>query len=355
MLATLVSSTAMAATEKDDWPYPQDIPVSAKLSVGMAGEKPTDISRFLLARGTSRTRINSDGSYIAFISDVTGHRQVWLKSLETGEETQLTFGNGVSSFNWHPNGKQLIYSADNEGDERVAYYLINTSGDKESVVLPHSSAYRVFGNFDETGNKFSYASTERNGLDFDIYLYDFETKSSNMIYQSQFGFFPGNWQPNSKNLVLSQTRGEDANNLYLLNSETGQLDTLYKPEIAASFGPEQWTKDGSGFYVASNVNGEYSQVLFHDIKTGQHKVISRADYDLEGVKLCAQDKYLSWVENNNGFDSLFVKTLGNGQVKKAILPAGQYALDCSKSSSNAIVRLNGYERPAEIYTINWKP
>lgn len=353
-LILLCFVTLPAVAENDKWPYPQDTPETTNISIGMASDRPVDISRFLLARGPSTTKLNIDGSQLAYISNVTGRRQVWVMSIKAGQDKQLTYGNGVNNYYWHPDGKQILYSADNNGDERPAYYLITTDGRTEKIVLSHSKAYRAFGAFDADGNRFSYASTERNGRDFDLYLYDFDSRSSKMIYQSKFGFFPADWQPKTNQLLMSETRGEDANNLYLLDSDNGVAKVLFKPKIAADFNSFSWKKDGSGFYFSSNLDSEMNKLMFHDIKTGDTKVVVEHQFNLEKVKLCSNDKYLIWVVNDNGYDQLNVMDLTSKTQREVLLHKGVYGLSCSSMSETLSVLVSSYDSPGTIYLVDLK-
>ncbi|MDG1750674.1 MAG: S9 family peptidase [Thalassotalea sp.] len=342
------------AADNDKWPFPEDNPKASSVSIGMASDRPIDISRFLLARGPRSAKLNNDASHLAYISDVTGRKQVWVMSTRGGQSQQLTFGNGVNSYYWHPDGKQILYSADNNGDERPAYYLITTDGRTEKVVLSHSNAYRSFGAFDIDGKRFSYASTERNGRDFDLYLYDFETQTSKMIYQAEFGFYPSSWQPNTNQLLMTEVRGEDANNLYLLNSDNREAKVIFKPDISADINSFSWSKSGSGFYFSSNINTEMNKVMYHNIKSGQTNIVAEHQLNLEKVKLCNQDKYLVWVVNDNGYDQLNVMDLASKNTQKVSLHKGVYSLSCSGNSEIMSVLVSSYYSPGTIYLVNLK-
>ena len=351
-LIVLTSHAFANSSEDKPWPYPEDTPAAAKLSIGMASDRPVDISRFLLARSAYGINLNSIGTHVAFLDQVTGRSQLWVKEITSGHTKQITFGNGVDNYAWHPDGIRLIYSADNDGDEREAYYLMNIDGTQEEVVLSHSKAYRVFGHFSAAGNTFTYASTERNGRDFDIYLYDFETKKSSLIYQSEFGYYPSAWQPQSNNLIVKEVRGEDGFNLHLLNAKTGKLTTLYKPEVSATFDSIRWAKDGSGFYMSSDLDNDMRQILYHDMDSGKAQVVHTSEYDLENVKLCYQSDYLTWVENDNGFYQLYVQNLKNKKVNLVDLPTGRYATSCTDKSKNLVVSISSFNSPGSSYVVD---
>ena len=340
-----------AVTQAQQWPFPQDIPKASSVNIGVASDRPVDISRFLLARGARAGTLNNDGTVLAYISNVTGVFQLWVTDAKGGQAKQLTFGNGITFYRWHPNGKQLLYGADNEGNEREAYYLISVDGQEEKVVLPHSNAFRAFGDFDLSGERFSYASTERNGRDFDLYMYDLKTSSNTMIYQAEFGFFPDKWHPDGKHLLVTETRGEDAQNLYLLNSGSGKMKTLFKPEIAAAYDNFNWKQNGSGFYFTSNQRDQMLEVQYYDLNKNTHSTLVSSPHDLEDLSLCNNDKNLVWTQNDKGFESLFVADSQGKNAQQIPLPKGVYDVSCGLSDT-VMVRHSGPASPGTIYTLS---
>ncbi|WP_245953074.1 S9 family peptidase [Alteromonas aestuariivivens] len=322
------------------------------MEVGLAGQKPVDVSRFLLARGVSRASINAQGTHVAFISSVTGRRQLWVQSLDGEAPAQLTFGNGISFYAWHPGGNQLLYGADNDGNEREAFYLIHLSGTSEQLILPHSDAFRAFGGFSPDGLQFTYASTERNGRDFDIYLHDLNTGGNTLVWQAEFGYFPSAWQPDSNQVVVTETRGEDAQDVYLLNLEAKSLTPWFKPEIAAAFSSFNWAPDGNTLYFTSNLDREMSAVFSYQPKTASLNVLATSDYDLESVALCNNGSTLIWKENRLGFDQLWVRALDSENARAVELPSGMYSLSCAQSSSEILVQISAPTRPAELYLVS---
>ena len=79
-VAAILAATGLTLTVAADttWDNPDDIPVIEPVTVGLAGEQPADIVRYLLARGAQSALISPDGSKIAFRYTVTGERQLWV-------------------------------------------------------------------------------------------------------------------------------------------------------------------------------------------------------------------------------------------------------------------------------------
>ncbi|MFT4938939.1 MAG: dipeptidyl aminopeptidase/acylaminoacyl peptidase [Paraglaciecola sp.] len=358
VLLAITLSIVGVMSNAQEWPYPQDTPQVAPLNIGMASDRPVDISRFLLARGPNTVQMNVNGSLVAYISSVTGRPQVWLMSLREGHTKQLTFGNGVTFYRWHPDGKHILYGADNNGDEREAFYLISVDGQTEKVILSHSSAYRSFGDFDDSGLHFTYASTERNGLDFDIYVLDLEqtvpAKKSTMIYQSEFGFFPKKWQPNGKLTLVTETVGEDGENVYLLDTQSGKMKSIFKPEISAGYANFIWDKKGTQFYFTSDQDGEMKALMQYTLDSGQTKTVTKHKFDIENIQLCSDEQYLVWTTNENGFDKLHLRDNDTQIQSEVDITEGVFSLSCGAKSTDLLVRVSGPNTPGTVYLLDLK-
>ncbi|MEQ9316951.1 MAG: S9 family peptidase [Henriciella sp.] len=332
-------------------------PDAEAINVGHAGEDPANIARYLLASGAGTTRISPDGDTLAFSVDITGKPQLWTMPVEGGQPHQLTFGNGITFFAWAPDSETLIYGADNDGNEQESYYRIAADGSAESLVLPAvEGGFRQFGDFGADGKTIAFASTERNGLDFDIYTADLSTGDATLIHEGVFGFSAHDISPDGKKLIVSETVGEDSDNLYLLDLASGDLTTITKPDPRANHanGGFAWLPDNSGFYFASNERGEYLALTGYSVASGNMDVLEPTAHDVASVNLCgANAQYLAWTTNEDGFYSLHVDRNGTPvEVDTAALPEGVYQLSCSTGSDKLAVRVTGWRTPGDIYVVD---
>ncbi|MCJ9429732.1 S9 family peptidase [Kordiimonas marina] len=346
-----LGATVAHADDKKAWNNPADIPAAAPVSVGLAGKYPADVTRFLMARGASDVHLNKDGSLMAYLSRETGVPQIWVVNPEGGQPKQLTFGGGVTFYAWDPEGKHILYGADKDGDEREAFYMISSNGTQERVVLPHTGAFRRFGAFSSDGTQFVYASTERNGRDFDIYVADTATGKNHIVYKGTFGFFPVSWQPGGDTVIVSEVRGEDANNVYFLNVKTGALETVFKPKVAASYTDFTWHWSGKRFYFATNEGREHKAVAVYDMTTGEVKTISESDYDAANVLMCAGGRYLVWTTNEGGYDKLHMYDyMLHRPASLPYLPDGLMQMSwVGIPESRMSIRINGPQTAGDVY------
>ena len=334
------------------------IPQNEVVSVGEAGDDPADIGRYLLASGASAARISPDGSHIAMRYSITGEPQLWVVPTSGGQMQQLTFGNGVTFFRWTPDSQWLLYGADNDGNEQESYALIRADGQQERIVLPPvSGGFRSFGDFSVDGSTVYFASTERNGLDFDIYRANLATGMSTLLYEGSYANYARSLSPDGRYLVVTETVGEDSDNLYLLDTESLELAVVSQPESRAnhSDGGFAWSPDSSSFYLATNLDREFTALMRYDLGTQRFQLIEASDYDIGNVSLCgANDKYLAWTVNEDGFEKLNYRSVSGGSVQTVSgLPEGDYSLSCADRSAMMAIRTNGWRTPGDIHTFDF--
>ncbi|MDX1405276.1 MAG: S9 family peptidase [Woeseiaceae bacterium] len=345
-----VSSVALAASTASEWHNPADIPVIEPVTVGLAGEQPADIVRYLLARGALQTRISPDGESVAFSYRVTGEPQLWLVDANGGWPRQLTFGSAVSFFRWTPDNRHLLVGRDFNGNEREGYALLSVDGTQERQILPQSEAFREFGTFSPDGGQFVYSSTERTGRDFDIYVADVATGLTRLVYQAQFGFYPRAWQPGGDTVIVDEVRGEDGNDVHLLDTVSGEMTPLFRPAVASAYGNYAWLPDGSGFYLASDQDREYAALAFYSLEDGELEFLQTPQADIGNVTLSGDGRYLAWTVNEDGYSKLHVmdrKT--DRELQTPQLPAGVYSLEFSSKATALNIRVNAPAIPGDVH------
>jgi dipeptidyl aminopeptidase/acylaminoacyl peptidase len=349
LLLLLPEAAAMAA-EIPPTPNESDIPQPVPVAMDLAGAERPDIGRFLNVRSASSPSLSPDGSQLSFLTSITGEPQLWVVDAVSGWPRQLTFGESVTFNAWSPAGEWILYGTDRGGNEREGYYLVTADGTRERELLPPADAFRAFGGFSPDGSKIAYASTQRNGRDFDIYVLDLATGEERMVHEGHFGFFVAAWSPDGGSLVLSETRGEDANDLHLLDLATGVARVLFAPEVAAAYADISWTPDGSGFYLATDQDREFAGLAYYDLASGTLAFLETPEKDIGNVTLSRDGRYLAWTTNEGGYSALQVRDVkAEAVVDVPDLPPGIYALDWADGAAVAAVQVRGPQLPGDLW------
>lgn len=352
LVAPIVVSAPTLAQVVKATPNEDDIPKPVPVELGLAGDSLPDISRFLNVRTATSPSLSPDGKRLAFTTQISGAPQVWVLDRPGGWPRQITFGEPVTFHAWSPAGDWIVYGVDRGGNEREGFYLINPEGTVERELLAPSQGFRVFGGFTRDGKKIAYASTERNGIDFDIYLLDLETGRSTEVFRGRMGLHAVSWRADGGAVILSESRGEDANDVYLLDLASGRLDTLFRPPERAWYGGFSWTPEGRSFYLSTNERTEYAALARYDLGSRQLHLIE-PDRDVEEVALSPDGRYLLWTTNEGGYSALHGRDLATCRpIAPPVLPPGVYTLGWAAAAPVAAISVAGPRIPGDIWVWN---
>ena len=340
------------AQEVKPTPNEDDIPKPIPMEMSLAGAEHPDISRFLQVRSAEEPSLSPDGTQVAFSTQITGRPQLWVVDARGGWPRQLTFGESITFHQWSTTGEWIIYGTDRGGNEREGFYLIKPDGKQERELLSPSKAFRRFGEFTRDGQKIAYATTERNGVDFDIHLLDVATGKERQVFQGRMGLSAVSWRPDGGAILLSEARGEDANNIYLLDIESQKLETLFKPEVASRYESYDWTPDGRGFYLITNQERDFSGLAYYDMVTKKLSYLETPAQDVEQVALSRDGELLCWIVNDGGYSRLQIRNLKTGEniSPPQELPRGIYSIQWAMKAQVATIRISGPQIPGDIWT-----
>ena len=315
-------------------PGPRDIPAPLVGDMGLAGDPRPDIARFLNVRSVEASSLSPDGQRLAFLTRTTGAPQLWVVDVAAGAPWQVTFREDSVTFqDWSPAGEWIAYGTEKDGNEREGYYLVSPDGLQERALLAPTDAFRRWGGWSPTGRQIAFASTERNKIDFDIYVMDVGADGSHgaprRVHDGKGAVYVGGWRPDGKALLLTEKRGEADHDVYLLDLTSGRLVTLFRPSSAANYSSFAWTPDARGFYVVTNQDRDLAGLAHYNAMDGRLSWIETPTAEVEQVALSSDGRYLAWTVNDNGYSSLHVLDLRRNLrvTPNPSLPRGMYSFD----------------------------
>jgi dipeptidyl aminopeptidase/acylaminoacyl peptidase len=358
LVLLLAPLTPVLAQDPPPTPNEDDIPSPVPLEMSLAGDPLPDITRFLNVRTANAPELSPDGTRLAFSTSITGVPQVWVVDAGGGWPKQLTFGEPITFHAWSPAGDWILYGSDRGGNEREGYYLVSPDGTRERELLPPSDAFRVFGSFTRDGRRIVYATTERTGVDFDIHMLDVASGEAREIFRGRMGLYPASFSPDGARIVLTEARGEDANDLYLVDAGTGALDTLFAaatPRARNAYAVAGWTPDGRGFYLVTDHEREHAGLAFYDLAARSLAWVETPDaVDVEGAELSPDGRHLWWTTNESGWSVPHLRDLeeGVGIPVPASLPRGLAGAQFAAGAPVLAVRVSAPGLPGDVWTWN---
>lgn len=334
--------------------FEKDIPIGVPNNVSLAGNGEPDIVRFLKVQSVNAPSISPDGKRVAYTTSVTGKPQVWIANTDgLNAPTQITFGNSVTFHKWSPDNKGILYATDKEGNEKEGYYFISADGFKEEELLAPKEAFRYFGDFNSDGSQFIYGTTERNGVDFDIHLYDLKNKTDKQVYKGTSGLYPISFSPCGEYIVIAEAMGEDAYNIYLLSISDKKLTKINESKDLSSYYNIQWKSDCKSFYMLTNVNQEYTGVVLYTIAEKSMEYVLNKEADIEQILWDENKQLLHWVVNDQGYSKHHIYHVkNNSHLETPQWPKGILSLQLSKDGKKVLGHVRSPKIPGDVWSWN---
>ncbi|MEP3654422.1 MAG: prolyl oligopeptidase family serine peptidase [Litorimonas sp.] len=310
-------------------------------------DRESPVAAYVKANGASRAQIAPDSSFIALASSKSGEMQLYVGEPDGAKLQQVTDGAGISFFDILPSG-DVLYGADNNGDERENYFLYDSVSGVSKIILPATEkGYRRYGGVSGDGTTVAFASTERNGSDFDIYVMDVASGATKQIFEGEYGNFVHAVNQDASKLIISETVGEDADKLFVLDAVSGKRRALSDPTPRANH------TEGGVFFIdedtirlATNRDREFAALVDMSLQSGEMKTLWQTEADIDEVDVCGETTLFQ--VNRDGFSEL---RLYDGDTNAVVWgPSdGVYTLNCN--AQTALVRVSGPDRPGDVFRL----
>jgi len=194
------------------------------------------------------------GTEIAFISDRSGEREVWVMDADGGRQRAATRGDSIKSFpDWTPDGGAILYTS-HQRKKQPALFLTSRGdyrpGPILTRILDDRPKYR--GVFDPTGENLALV-TSLNGA-AEIFRVDRRGRELRRLTRSGAIDISPSWSPDGTQIVFISDRS-GAPQLYIMNDEGGELRRL---SFNGSYNTAPaWSPDGKWIVYETRVGGQF--------------------------------------------------------------------------------------------------
>ena len=312
-----------------------------------------DFARYLRIRGAYGASWSPDGRRISFLTDITGVPQVWEVPAEGGWPDQLTFHEErVMGARYSPADDALVFSMDVGGNERAQIFLLKSSDGEERDLTREPDAIHYFGGFSPDGGRIAYTATRRNGTDFDVYVQDLDGEPE-MVWEVSGYHGVADWGPDGSYLIVARYRSNLDNELYRLDLTTGEATLLTPHEDEALFSNVNVTPDGSGAYLATDRDGDFSRLARLDFFTLDLNYLTPDDWDVESVELSGDGRYLLASRNVEGYSDFMLFNGSGRRMPDLELPGGVLGdFEFSPDSGKLACTMAGPDRNTDVWVVD---
>jgi serine/threonine protein kinase/Tol biopolymer transport system component len=184
--------------------------------------------------------ISPDGTTIAFDSDATGQREIYVMPAAGGDAVQRTSGEGDKSDpRFSPNGSQIVYSLTKEESKEI--WTVPTLGGREVKFISPGHLADWSPNEDEIAY-----GREQTGELASVWIADSSGRDQGKIYSSRFEYINGLiWSPDGRWIFINTEEAP------LIVRPDGSSLVNLKAKMDPSIGSVSWSSDGQYLLYSS--------------------------------------------------------------------------------------------------------
>jgi dipeptidyl aminopeptidase/acylaminoacyl peptidase len=240
--------------------------------------------------------------------------QLHLVERPGGERRQLTFLRepvAQAVFSPDPGRSAYVYLKDEGGNEKSQIYY-QRLGEPGAKLLTDGKSLNGSPVWSNAGREVAYFSTARDGVSYDIDIAEPEGGALPRLAVTgdSAAWYPLDWSPDDRKLLVLKYVSISEAYLYVVDLGTGQKREVEPAPSKVGIAGAKFSRDGQGVYLISDRDGEFTQLRYVNLFTGEKTVISgQLPWDIEELAISRDGHYLAYVSNEAGTDKLNVLDL----------------------------------------------
>ena len=299
-----------------------------------------------------------DGQNLYFSWNVTGTRQIWKLNKAPGFPIQMTGGqDSTRLLTITPDGKYLVLSRDEKGNEYPFIYLQKTSGGSLELIAGQKKVISQAQFVTLDSRYLYYTMNNSNPTVHSLYKIDLKTRKKTKVHPGIRGHMQMADYRENGDILLVNYKGNIMREYFLFNEKTKKTTPVVGHNEMESYSV-RFTQKRDEYLVLTNKFGEYHRLYL--MKKGQFKAITpEMKYDVSGFDINRDRTRILYSINKDGYTE--VAALKADNFKKINIPfkrtKGILHVYFGKTSSNSRYTVFGMIRakaPGISYVFDWQ-
>ncbi len=237
------------------------------------------------ADGSSQTQITNnsalrgdmtwspDGQHIAFSSDRSGNEDIYVMNADGSGQTQITNNSAADIMPaWSPDGQLIAFSSNRDGNWEI--YVMNANGSGQ-IRLTNNSAADDTPTWSPDGQRIAFTSDRDSNSQ--IYVMNTDGSGQSRLTNNPASEYGSSWSPDGRHIAFTSTR-ESSGDIYVMNAAGGGQTRLTN-NPASEYG-SSWSPDGRHIAFARlNRDGNWEIYVMNADGSGQTQLTNNSTDD----------------------------------------------------------------------------
>lgn len=287
-------------------------------------------------------------------------QQLHLVEQPGGVRRQLTFGRkpvGWAAFSPDPAHQAIAFvqGAAGDGRSQLFYQRLTEPGARQ---LSNSPAGITAPLWSHSGLAIAFGSTAPNGQDHDILVVDADSGAPPRTVVGGDGadWRALDWAADDHLLLVLKTVSRTEAHVYLVDLASGQRREIDPLPNAVSIRDARLAPDGQGVYYLTDAYGEFVQLRYVNIFTGQKSALSEHIVnDVTELALSRDGRYLAFISRDGLSDRLdLVDLIAHQDLRIPALPAAcvLQGLAFDADSKQLVFTLDSPSQPGDAWVLD---
>ncbi|WP_295361155.1 prolyl oligopeptidase family serine peptidase [Arenimonas sp.] len=310
------------------------------------------LDRYQNTRGASLGGWLPDGSVL--VSTRFGEtNQVHRVASPLGMREQLTFyREPLSAVTPAPGRNAFVFGKDVGGSEFWQLFWFDVDTREVTMLTDGGRSQNTTPLFSHDGKQLAWASTARNGTDYDLWVRDMATGQARMVLKEGGLWSPLDFSPDGQRLLVLKYVSINESYPGELDLATGKLRLFPVDGGKAAFNAFRYAPDGRSVFYVSDEGREFMTLRHHDPQGGEPRLVSgNIPWNVTGLEIAPDGRHLAYAINEDGISRLRVLALPEQrQIRLPDLPIGVIGnFSFSPDGRSLAVTLNSATSPSDVY------
>ncbi|MFD2044774.1 S9 family peptidase [Ornithinibacillus salinisoli] len=312
---------------------------------------------YLKAHGAVEPKVIPGKKEVTFLSKSTGIPQVWKWRQDdtSGVQQYSNLEDRIMSVHHSSSGGKTIVGMDHNGNEKQQLFLLTESGTSVEELVKSKDHFHRFGGWSPKEDKISFASNRRHPGFFDVYVFDLESRTEELMYEFDGSCTPVCWTKDGESIILRLIDTNIDHSLYLFHIKSKQLIRIGQEQLNGRYPAIELKDDGEGGFLLTDAGKDTLAVFQFSFQDPSilHEVLSIEKWDIEEIKLSSDKSKLLFTLNEGGISKLGIYYFDR-QTYEFVegLPRGVYNSLSWLSEDELVVGVKSSVLPGDIWKVD---